>query len=77
MKSFKKSHHVDIPGRGLVIVVKIPNPKKERVSSDMPKKNEVVLIDGDKYRVRFVESQLILTDPPYWGEEVGFGVEME
>ena len=71
MKRFQEIDRFNISGRGLVITVKIPNPKRLMIHPEHPKVGEIVEIDQKKYSVRGVECARILIEPPFVSEYVG------
>ena len=75
MKSLKAEDKFNISGRGLVILVKFPNPDRLRCCPDLPKIGEKVFIDNIKYKITGIESSMKLTNPPFMAEEVGLLVK--
>lgn len=75
MKTFKSIDIFKIVGRGTVICVEVPNPKRERRPEGTPNVNETVLIDGQKYIVKGIEISMKLMNPEFQGSSVGLLVK--
>ena len=75
MKSYKSIDTHTIAGRGLVKVVKILNPGREKITPGLPKSKDKVRIDDVEYEVLGIECAMALTAPPYMKEIVGLLVK--
>lgn len=74
-KTFRAVERVRIPGRGLVVVVDVPNPDRLSSCPGLPTAGEVVSVDGFRYEVRAIEAAMGLTAPPFMMPRVGFLVK--